>query len=120
MHGTATPTELRILRQGPAAERDGGADMHLRMHLLRGLRRDQAAQRLPELRRRFRAAADPACQGMAARRLRHQAGALGQTRASEIQFRGHRGAFGAAAGYSAGAAVKALSAVIASEAKQSI
>jgi hypothetical protein len=41
--GAATSTQLRILRQGPAAERDGGADMHLRMHILRGLRRDQAA-----------------------------------------------------------------------------
>src|SRR3982074_3391551 len=73
-HGTATTTELRILRQGPPAECDGGADMHLRMHVLRGLRRDQASQCVPELRRRFRAAADQAFTAMAARGLRDPAG----------------------------------------------
>ena len=51
-HGAATPAELRILRQGPAAERGGRADLFLRMHVLRGLRGEQAAQCLPELRRR--------------------------------------------------------------------
>src|SRR3954462_317592 len=33
--GAATPAELRILRQGPAAECCGRADLFLRMHVLR-------------------------------------------------------------------------------------
>src|SRR5690606_11431297 len=45
-------TELRALRPGPATGVHGGADLQLRVHLLRRLRRAAAAQRLPELRRR--------------------------------------------------------------------
>ncbi len=108
-HGAATPAELRILRQGPAAERDGGADLFLRMHVLCGLRREQIAQRLPELRRRFCSPADPAHDPDAAWRLRRQAAAVRQARASEVQPRGCGCAFGAAAGYSAGTAVKKTS-----------
>src|SRR2546422_8619308 len=59
-HGAATPAKLRVLRQGPAAERCGGADLFLRMYVLCGLRREQAAQCVPELRRWVCAAADPA------------------------------------------------------------
>ena len=97
-HGAATPAELRILRQGPAAERGGRADLFLRMHVLRGLRRQQAAQCLPELRRRLCAAADPARDRAAAGRVRHQAVAVGQAGAFEIQRRGCRRAFRAACG----------------------
>ena len=105
-HGAATSAELRILRQGPAAERDGRADLFLRMHVLRGLRGEQAAQCLPELRRRLCAAADPARDGAAAGRVRHQAAAVGQARASEIQPRGRRRALRRGSGYSAAGAVK--------------
>src|SRR5260370_37676915 len=63
---------------------------------------------MPELRRRLRAAADQAFKGVAARGLRHQAVAVRQARASEIQPRGHRHAFGETAGYSAGGAVSCL------------
>ncbi len=64
-HGAATPAKLRILRQGPAAELDGSANLLLRVHILRGLRREQARQCLPELRRWLCPATNPAGQGMA-------------------------------------------------------
>src|SRR5581483_52368 len=86
-HGAAAATELRILRQGSAAVGDRCADLLLRMHVLRGLRGKQAIQRLPELRRRFRAAADPPVEGVAAWRVRDQARAVGQAGASEVQPR---------------------------------
>jgi hypothetical protein len=79
-HGFATPTELRILRQGSPAACCGSAHLLLRMHVLRGLRREQAAQRMPELRRRFCRAADPACKGMAPL-VRREASTVGQARA---------------------------------------
>src|SRR6188508_1740364 len=84
-HGPATPPELRILRQGPAALGDGGAHLLLRMHVLRRLRGDETRQCLPELRRRFRAAADPPVKGMAQWRVRDKTSAIGQARASEVQ-----------------------------------
>src|ERR1700753_2510422 len=93
------------------------------MHLLRGLRRDQTWECLPELRRGFCAAPDPADYTMAARRVRHQASAVGQARAPQIQRGGYRGAFGENQKYFAGAAIEILTArssnVIASESKQS-
>src|SRR5689334_5380083 len=89
------------------------------MHVLRGLRGDQAAERLSELRRRFCAAADPADEGVAHRRLHGETSAVRQARASEIFAGGHRGALRASERRSARGAV-ALSFVIASEAKQSI
>src|SRR5450631_4174956 len=70
------------------------------MHILRGLRREQAAQCLPELRRRLCAAADPADTTVAAERVRHHAASLGQARASEFQSRGYRCTFGGDQGYS--------------------
>src|SRR4051812_22251098 len=70
------------------------------MHVLRGLCRDQAAQCMSELRRRFYAAADQAGDGMAAGTNRCEAAALGQAGASVVQPRGHCGAFGETAGYS--------------------
>jgi hypothetical protein len=42
-HGAAASAELRILRQGPAAELDGSAHLLLRVHVLCGLRRKQAS-----------------------------------------------------------------------------
>jgi hypothetical protein len=39
-HGAATPAELRILRQGPAAAFNEGAHLQLRVHVLHGLRRE--------------------------------------------------------------------------------
>src|SRR4051794_35869281 len=103
--GAATPAELRILRQGPAAECCGRADLFLRMHVLRGLRGDQAAQCLPELRRRVCAAADPACDRTAAPRVRDEAAAVGQARAFEIQRGRCPGALRAAAGHPTAGAV---------------
>lgn len=54
-----TPTHLRKLPQAVAAGLDRGAHLHLRVHVLRALRRGPARQRLPELRRRLHAAPDP-------------------------------------------------------------
>src|SRR5882672_3206961 len=71
------------------------------MHLLRGLRRDQAAQCLPELRRRIRSPADPACQRMAAGTIGCEAAAVRQARTSVLQPRRYRGTFSEAEGYSA-------------------
>src|SRR6185437_8943889 len=71
------------------------------MHLLRGLRGDQAIQCLPELRRRLCASADQAFEGVATGRERGQASALGQAREAEIFAGGCRGAFGAGKGCSA-------------------
>jgi hypothetical protein len=104
-HGAATSAELRILRQGSAAEFNGSADLLLRMHVLCGLRREQALQCLPELRRRFCAAPDPAGDPTAARRFGATTSAIGQTRASQIQSGRCCRAVGEAARYSAGAAV---------------
>src|SRR6516164_10760305 len=75
------------------------------MHLLRRLRRDQACQCLPELRRRLRAAPDPPCARMAGWRMRRQASAVGQARAFEIHARRHSRACGTAQGYPAGGAL---------------
>ena len=111
--GAATPAELRILRQGPAAGRNGRADLQLRVHVLRGLRRDQAAQCLPELRRRFRAAADPARERMAARAIGREATSFGQACSSQLQPRRHRRAFGENSEYSTWGSLSCLYSVIA-------
>ena len=54
------------------------------------LRRDQARQCLPELRRRFCAAADPARQGVAAGRISRETAAVRQARPSEVRPRRDR------------------------------
>ena len=51
--------ELRVLRSRSAAGVAGRADLLVRMHLLRDLRRRRAGRGLPELRRRAGAPADP-------------------------------------------------------------
>src|SRR5882757_6388470 len=65
------------------------------MHVLRRLRRQQAAQCLPELRRRFCTAADPTSAGMAAGTNGCETAAVRQARSSVLQPRRHRSAFGA-------------------------
>ena len=72
-HGAATSTELRILRQGPAAARDGARICSYECTFCADCVENKLAQRLPELRRRLRAAADPALEGMAAGRVRGKA-----------------------------------------------
>jgi hypothetical protein len=49
-----------VLRPRPAARLTGRTDLHLRVHVLRRVRRAAARRRVPELRRRVRAAAGPA------------------------------------------------------------
>ena len=102
-HGAAATAELRILRQGFAAISDGSAHLFLRMHVLRRLRRDQAAQCLPELRRRLCPKADPSLKGMAPRCFGWKTSAVGQARAFIVQSRRHRRAFGADQRYPTGA-----------------
>ena len=79
----------------------------------------QARQCLPELRRRLCAAPDPARAGMAAGRVRDQAGAVRQAGAFEVQPRGCRRALRADQGYAAGEAVSALHVIAGAWAKQS-
>ena len=52
--------ELRVLRPRPAARERARPDLHLRVHVLRRLRRERLRRGLPELRRRFHAAAGAA------------------------------------------------------------
>ena len=68
-HLAATRGRLTVLELRPnceACDRDlppgsaGRPDLLLRVHVLRRLRRDPAAERVPELRRRVRAAPGPA------------------------------------------------------------
>src|SRR6266704_1462796 len=99
--GAATPAELRILRQGPAAGFHRSAHLLLRVHVLRGLRREQTRQCLPELRRWFRPAANPAGEGVAARIVGCEAAAVGQAGEFVIRSRRYRAAFGADSRYSA-------------------
>ena len=73
-----TAPDLRALQHGFAAGLDRGAHLQLRVHLLLGVRGGRAAERLPQLRRRLRAAADPSG---AARRWRGEA-RVGQRPAS--------------------------------------
>src|SRR6266446_8868289 len=110
-HGAATPAELRILRQGPAAGLDGSAHLLLRVHVLRGLRREQTPQCVPELRWWFCPAANPAGQGVAAWTIGGEAVAVGQAGASVLQSRRYRRAFGAYSGYSARGSVSCLSVI---------
>src|SRR5262249_12712715 len=58
-------TELRALRPRPPAGLDGRADLLVRVHVLRDVRRGGAPRRVPELRRRIPAAAGPAGEGVA-------------------------------------------------------
>ena len=94
-----------LLRQGPAAGIGASADLHLRVHLLRRLRRARAPRRLSQLRRRLRAAAHPAVDGMAPGPLAGRAPGVGRARAPVLLARGHRGALGPAQGRPAGGAV---------------
>lgn len=52
-----------MLRQGPAADRSGRDDLHLRVHLLPRLRRHQPARRMSQLRRRLHPPPDPPARG---------------------------------------------------------
>src|ERR1700694_3299713 len=83
------------------------------MHVLCGLRRDEALQRLPELRRRFCTTPDPPDAGMAAGCVHDQAGTVGQAGASEGKPGGCRGAFREDQGRGAGETIGSLHAVIA-------
>jgi len=51
--------QLRAVRQGLAARCGQRADLHVRVHVLRGVRRARSARRVPELRRRLREATSP-------------------------------------------------------------
>ena len=53
------PPQLRMLRQGPAERRARRADLHLRVHVLCGLRPNPAGRPVPQLRRRSGEASDP-------------------------------------------------------------
>jgi len=53
-------TQLRILRQGLAAQRGGRTNLLLRGYVLRRVRQERAVQCLPELRRRVCTASDSA------------------------------------------------------------
>src|SRR5262249_29061506 len=57
------------LRHRPAAGLAVGADLHLRVHILRVLRRERVARRLPQLRWRVRTPSDPPEAGGATRAL---------------------------------------------------
>ncbi len=53
------PAELRVLRPRSTAGQRARADLHLRMHVLRRLRRESARREVPELRWQLRPAANP-------------------------------------------------------------
>jgi hypothetical protein len=55
-----TQTELRVLRSRSSASFDGGEDLHIRVHVLRGMRDERAEGALSELQRRFGAPAHSA------------------------------------------------------------
>src|ERR1700758_364248 len=65
-HAIAAQTQLRILRPGPASRLHRSADLQLRMHVLRRLRRGHPAQRMSELRRRLRTATHSTIDAVAA------------------------------------------------------
>ena len=99
--------ELRAVRRRSSAGVTGSSDLYLRVHVLRRLRRERPAQRVPELRRRLRAPADPPAPGLAARgRARERSGRY-RAPACSVLARGDRAADRAAARRSAGAAVTA-------------
>ena len=56
-------TQLRVLRQGPAPDRSGRDDLHLRVHLLPRLRRHEPARGVSQLRRRLHSPSDPPTSG---------------------------------------------------------
>src|SRR5580704_9844685 len=72
------------------------------------MRRDRTAQCLPELRRRLRAAPDPAEDGMAPRRVACEAAAIGEARAFEIRPRRIAGSHRPHPRYQAGGAIARL------------
>src|SRR4051812_30627193 len=69
------------------------------MHLLRRLRGERNPQRLPELRRRVRAAADPTGDRVASRALGRQASAVAPARPPVLQLGGYCRACSAYPGY---------------------
>ena len=74
-----TETDLRELRDRPAADIERRKDLLLRMHILPQLRGDNSRVCLPELRRRLRAAPDQVSAGMEERRYaRNQSGGSGK------------------------------------------
>jgi hypothetical protein len=111
-HGAATPTELRILRQGPSATHSGSAYLLLRVHVLRGLCGEQPPQRVPQLRRRFCPSTDPAEHRAAARRVRRETSAIEPACASQIHPRRCRRAFRPGQEYSTRAALNYRHSVI--------
>jgi hypothetical protein len=104
--GARTATELRMLRQGSAARLHTCAHLHLRVHLLRRLRRDHAEKCLPELRRRLYAATDPAGDGMASGAVGCEASAIDEARAPLLQSRRDPRAQRAYPAYSTGSALR--------------
>lgn len=99
--GARAAAELRVLRCRPAAGVDCGADLHLRVHLLRRVRRDEAGERVPELRRRFRAPAHPACQRVATGALARHTTGVDRAAPAVVRRRGDRRAVRAPAGHPA-------------------
>jgi hypothetical protein len=93
--GVGAATELRILRPGFAAGGGHRAHLFLRMHVLRGLRRNRAPQCVPELRRRFCAKANSAENRMAPRPLGGETATFDDARASVLWPCGDRGKYGA-------------------------
>jgi hypothetical protein len=65
--------KLRMLRLRPAQRRSARAHLHVRMHLLRRLRRETVGWRLSQLRRRSRFASDPPGGGACAPPRLHRA-----------------------------------------------
>ena len=88
--GARTAAELRILRSGPAAGFTRRADLLVRVHVLRRLRRGAASERLSQLRRRLRASADQARAGMASRIVAGQAAGVDEAARTVVQPRRDR------------------------------
>ena len=97
-----------------------GAHLFIRVHLLRRLRRDDAAERLPELRGRICPAADSAGDGMAARAFRRKAPAIIEACVSFLRPRRDKGPFESHQGHRAGAALALLCATKSSTRKHVI
>src|SRR5580704_12625776 len=92
-----------MLRQRPAAQRTRCPHLHLRVHVLRRVCRQRAAQRLSQLRRRVRAAPNPPGHRAASRRLPRQTTGFDATGPLEMAARGRHGVCPERKGYRAGA-----------------
>src|SRR4051812_26375925 len=84
------PSLLRVLRPRPSAALARRAHLHVRVHVLRRVRRDAARRRGPELRRQLRAPAGPPARGARARSRLDGPGlrARGLRRAVDESFHG--------------------------------